>query len=124
MRFLTLEKAFIAIENFVKYCHTDIIPQTPHYINYLTTMYVFILENGNCKNILHLWKRDLRVESLARNVMTGSKAPSRAAQGLLHYPATRASELAFPPLSKLLTFARFAREGGARFCPAESAFGV
>ena len=76
-------------------------------------MCVFILENGNCKNILHLWKRDLGVESLARNVMTGSKAPSRAAQGLLHYPATRASELAFPPLfPKLLTFARFAREGG------------
>ena len=38
-------------------------------------MCVFILENGNCKNILHLWKRDLGVESLARNVMTGSKAP-------------------------------------------------
>ena len=54
-----------------------------------------MLGNCNCKNILHLWKRDLGVESLARNVMTGSKAPSvpsgPRASSLSSYPSERAS---------------------------------
>ena len=85
----------------------------------LSNHHVFILENCNCKNILHLWKRDLGVESLARNVMTGSKArpvPSGPrASSLSSYPSERARLSA--PLLQVAHFCTFCTRGRDSLLP-------